>query len=593
MARPIKEETAYKVTLHVNGKYRYASTRPRIITEEGKKNSNKSIHWGTVTEDLKFIPNRKYLYTSIEERQKLIFPKEWDLSEIAKLSSERKAGRPESPDEDTNRLYGATWFLQRVAEATGIREDLEKVFEGNKDMVDDIMTLAMFPYITNFSYSRLARWQQIEKSPSKRILAPCDITRLTQKITEKHRMALLKLRAARLRKEELCCVDSTSRSAYGDSLADIRWGHNKEGLALPQTLEVVIYTLNEHMPIYYRTFPGNMPDCRSIETIMTDVEHAGFHDLVFITDKGYTSIQNIEKYILKNQRAIMCVKVGLKIVLDKIKEFGTFSARPEGMDIDVDSKLYYKQYDLDYEVRSKGDTIKKADRLKLNLYFNPTLRGEQQRTLDIKLAYQKQSLNTAINDKELITDKESFKREHEFYTIEFNTDDTVKSYALNKKHYDDTTITMGFLANMTHKLDFSAPKALASYKLRDEQEKYFQQMKSEMNSDRQRNWSEDGKTGRLFILFISLILGSYVRHKWRTTELKDKFASSLDIIDEMRPIRCVEHKGHSKLITPFVGAQADICNIFGFEMPKGCDTIYKSRKPVKKRGRHKKVDKQD
>lgn len=27
-ARPIKEETAYKITLHKNGKYRYASTRP-------------------------------------------------------------------------------------------------------------------------------------------------------------------------------------------------------------------------------------------------------------------------------------------------------------------------------------------------------------------------------------------------------------------------------------------------------------------------------------------------------------------------------------------------------------------------------------
>ena len=60
MAKPIKEDTAYKVTLHVNGAYRYASTRPRIITEAGKKNSNKSIHWGTVTDGLKFIPNARF-----------------------------------------------------------------------------------------------------------------------------------------------------------------------------------------------------------------------------------------------------------------------------------------------------------------------------------------------------------------------------------------------------------------------------------------------------------------------------------------------------------------------------------------------------
>ena len=60
MAKPIKEDTEYKVTLHVNGAYLYASTRPRIITEAGKKNSNKSIHWGTVTDGLKFIPNARF-----------------------------------------------------------------------------------------------------------------------------------------------------------------------------------------------------------------------------------------------------------------------------------------------------------------------------------------------------------------------------------------------------------------------------------------------------------------------------------------------------------------------------------------------------
>lgn len=35
------------------------------------------------------------------------------------------------------------------------------------------------------------------------------------------------------------------------------------------------------------------------------------------------------------------------------------------------------------------------------------------------------------------------------------------------------------------------------YGLRDEQEKYFQQMKSQLGFDRQHNWSEEGKTGWL------------------------------------------------------------------------------------------------
>ena len=110
MSRPINAETANKVTLHINGGYRYASTRPWVANEATGKNTNKSIHWGTVTEDMRFIPNRRYIYASPEERGKLVFPEGWDLSEIKKLTSNRGPGRPPSGEEDKNRLYGATWL---------------------------------------------------------------------------------------------------------------------------------------------------------------------------------------------------------------------------------------------------------------------------------------------------------------------------------------------------------------------------------------------------------------------------------------------------------------------------------------------------
>ena len=111
-------------------------------------------------------------------------------------------------------------------------------------------------------------------------------------------------------------------------------------------------------------------------------------------------------------------------------------------------------------------------------------------------------------------------------------------------------------------------------------------MKTQMGFDRQRYWSEEGKTGRLLILFVGLIISSYVRHIWKTTGLKKQFASTQDILDEMRSIRRIEHNGRAKFITPFVGAQKDICKAFGFDIPEGCGTEYKSRKvSPKRRGR--------
>jgi hypothetical protein len=65
--------------------------------------------------------------------------------------------------------------------------------------------------------------------------------------------------------------------------------------------------------------------------------------------------------------------------------------------------------------------------------------------------------------------------------------------------------------------------------------------------------------------------------------------SSLAILDEMHAIRCIEHTGSAKFITPFVGAQLAICAAFGFEVPKGCSPEYVSRQKLPaRRGRPRK-----
>jgi transposase len=463
------------------------------------------------------------------------------MSEAERLTGLRSPGRPSYAGDCQNRFYGDIWLLEQIAMDTGIRQDLEVVFNRNGEIVDDILTLAMFPYLTKFNYSRVARWQKVAAAPSLRELTPKAITLLTQSITEQHRIDLLKHRAARLGKNELCAVDSTSRSAYGWSLADIRWGKNKEHLPLEQTLEVVVYTLSSHMPIYYRTFPGNMPDSRSLETILTDLEHAGFKNLVLITDRGYESLRNLEKYILRGQSMVMCAKTGQKNVAKVIQGLKEFGARPEEMRIDPDAMVYHKQYDIDYEVESTGQATKLSDRLKLNLYFDPVRRGIELMELDIALSFQEVALSELLESKGILGDDAWIKREYCYYKVSYNpVTREIKSYELNENKVSKARTLSGFFAIMTHGVDFDAMDAFRAYRLRDEQEKYFQQMKDQMVSDRQRNWSEEGKTGRLFILFVSLILSSYVRHIWKTTKLHELFSSSLDVVDEMRPIRLIE-----------------------------------------------------
>ena len=589
MGRPVDPFSQFRVKPHVINGYTYASTQPPCFDENAGKKKYRYIHWGTLGDGLRFIPGTAYIQASPAERTKLIFPDGWDMQEVNKLSGSKKAGRPAYETEDANRFYGDIWLMEQIAAKTSIRQDLEKVFDGNKEIVDDIMTLAFFSYVTSYTFNRVARWQRLVKAPSMRELTPTRITRLTQSITEKHRMDLLRLRAGRLEPGELCAVDSTSRSTYGNSLADIKWGKNKENLPLEQTLEVVVYTLSSHLPVYYRTFPGNIPDSRSLETILTDLEHAGFHDVILVTDRGYEKIRNLEKCILKSQAMIMCTKVQQKQVLSRIEALGEFNTRPESMTIDVETRLYHQQYDLEYEVQSTGKAIKKADRLRLNLYFDPVRRSEELLQLDIDIEEQKSSLEEMQKTGEA-DDEAVIRKSHNYFEIRFSpTTRVIESFALDEAKVARARRTSGFFSIMTHKLNLSAMETFDAYRLRDEQEKYFQQMKDQMGADRQRNWSEEGKTGRLFVLYVALVIGSYMRHVWKSTDLHKRFSSSLEVLDEMRSIRCIEHTHKAKFITPFVGDQLAICNAFKFETPEGCSPDYVLRQALKrKRGRPRK-----
>ena len=556
----------------------YAATHPYTIDENGKR-KYVNCHWGIVDGNKKFFPGKRYIFASLEERAKLVFPDDWDMSEVKRLSGAKQPGRPAYTDTDKNRFYGDIWLLEQVADRIGLRSDLMQVFENNEEVVNSVLTLAYFSVLTGYSYNRVARWQRIERTPYTKELTPSAITYLTQSISEKERMSLFRLRAARLKDDAVCAVDSTSRSAYGNSLADIKWGKNKEGISLPQTSEVVVYSLDDHMPVYYRTFPGNIPDSRSVETLLTDLRHAGFPDIALLTDRGYESIQNLERYILNGQKMVMCVKVGQSFVLKHILDYGDFAGAPEQMSIDLDTKVFYKQYDIDYRVGGNGGAVHKADKFKLNIYFDPMKRGSDIMNLSAEIEMQRRALQEMKDNSYPLDDDATVKRLYKWFTIDYNPNTRIiKEFTLNEKKVSNARRTSGFYAIATLGMDMTTMQTWELYGLRDEQEKYFQQMKSQLGFDRQRNWSEEGKTGRLLILFVGLILSSYVRHIWKSTNLHKSFSSTLEVFDEMRSIRCVEHTGKTKHITPFVGAQIDIANDFGFKIPEGCAPKYTSRK---------------
>lgn len=588
MSRKPDPTNPYRVRLHKDKGYRYASTQPGTVNPETGKREYTRIHWGTVDENLRFHPNSTYILATAEERSKLIFPEGWDLSETKVLPGLPDASAMIPEGQNENRLYGDSWLLMEIAKITGVFEDLCSVFRDNINYANIVLTIAFFLIIERDTYHNIEEWPNTRKLPYDNSMNSKFITEFTQNITEQNRMDFLKCRAARLNPDEICAVDSTSRSAWGSSLAEIKYGYNKDHLPLPQTVEVVVYTLSQHEPVYYRIYPGNMTDSRSLKTIKKDLNDAGFKNFVLITDRGYETLDNLDYLIEDGQKLIMATKINQKFVLDKIKNYGMFNLHPESMKLDRDSKLYHEQFEFDFsDVNKKSTTI--PDRLKLNIYLNSVDRAEKLLEIELTASKQKTALEKIKTEQTVLGDDESIEKDYSYYDIDLDKEKrTVNDFSFKHDKYEKHLMTAGFFANTTHKLDFDSMTANHHYKLRDEQEKYFTAMKTRLGENRQRVWSEEGKTGRSFVLFVTLIISCYFDYIHRT-KLKDKFATPKKVLACMRPIRYIEHQNTKAYITPFIGKQIDICKAFGIEIPEGCAPAYAMpAQPAKKRGRPRK-----
>lgn len=586
MARKARTDGKFRVTAHRDKAYVYAITQQWTVDPVSGKKKYHTVIWGTLADGMRFIPGKRFIFATADQRCRLEFPEDWDLGEIDRLAN-TIVGRPAYTGPSRNRLYGDIWLLEKIAEKTGLKKDLAAVFPGNKAMADAVLTLAMFPYLTSYTYNRVERWQRLVKAPYDKPLDPPSITHLTQRITEADRMELIRLRIGRLGSDDCIAVDSTSRSTYGESLADIRWGKNKEGIRLPQTNDVVAYALKDHTPVYYRSLPGNMPDCRTVDAILNDLSHAGFPNSVpYLTDRGYESLRNLETCIRTSRAFITASRVDRKPIMERISSFRPYSVSPEEMTFCNEYGIYCAQYEIPYVVEGNGAARLPAKKLRLSLFFDPVRRSEEAVALESDLYVGETFLTDLLRSGEPHKGTvDALKQRCRYFTLTFSDDGRLVSFSKDEKKIAKARLLSGFFANTSHMVDKDAVGIYEYYKMRDEQEKYFSIIKSQMGFNRQRAWSEEGRAGKEFILFVGLILASHVRHIWKT-KLRNVVDTSIGVLDEMRSIRCVEEHHRAKFITPFVGKQVQICKAFGIDIPDRCAPGYTSRKArEKKRGR--------
>jgi transposase len=305
---------------------------------------------------------------------------------------------------------------------------------------------------------------------------------------------------------------------------------------------------------------GNIPDVKTVKTLLSDLEPLGFGKVKLVMDKGFFSIGNINGLLKEHLKFLVSARISLKFIkneLDKTyDDIQTFEYYNE------DYQLYSTTvpYEWDYKQARpyKGDILEEKRRVYIHLYYNIDRAAEDQKNFDRKLMVLKH---------ELLSGKRNPKHEN-LYKKYFSVKSTPVrgiQVSVNNDAVKAAKRYYGFFTLLSNeKMD--ALTALELYRNKDLVEKAFGNLKERLNMRRTLVSSEQSLNGKLFVEFVALIYLSYLNKQMQNAHLYKVF-SMAGLLDKLDVIECFVKPGRKLQIGELLESQYNIFLDLGIKPP--------------------------
>ena len=458
----------------------------------------------------------------------------------------------------TRRFYGATYLLDSIGKQLGITEDLKTCFP---ETYQQILSLAYYLILEEHrALSRFERWSILHKHPYDGSISSQRISELFASITEGAKQRFFTLRGKRKKDKEFWAYDITSFSSYSQQLRQMQYGHNKEHDPLAQLNLAVVYGASSNLPFYYRKLAGNIPDSKTLGTLLADLSFLGFDKVKLVMDRGFYSRANINglyhdhlKFLLSVSMYRKFIRQNLDPIYDSFRSFEHYYPEHE-----LYAHTVTTRWDYEWERPYKGDTLKEKRRIYIHYYFNINRAAEEEKALDKRLSLLRDELLSGHRVKE-----------HEpMYAKYFEVKETPKRglkvsvkadvVAKTKRYY-------GFFALISNeKMD--AIQALNLYRNRDVIEKAFGNLKERLNMRRLLVSSERSLEGKLFVAFVALIYLSHIKKQMQDNGLFKQYTLAT-LLDQLDLIECFEAPGYRMRVGEVLTKQKEIYTALGVKPP--------------------------
>jgi len=286
--------------------------------------------------------------------------------------------------------------------------------------------------------------------------------------------------------------DVTNVYFYGTECCIAKKGHNKEGSHHPQVQIGLAVTKEEGIPIFHKTFEGNIFDARTLQDFLVEFHELNIEDVTLVWDRGVTSEVNI----IDAGKAGFEVICGLAIKQDVQKKVDELLSQ-KGNFTQIKNRVRLKNTIL-YCVKQKyhyGDV-----KGQLILCFNEEkARINKEKRIDQVNRAQK----LLLKRKPISDGMKKF----------FNDDCSIKENEIRESQkYDGCSVIFSTQ-------DLPVDEIVKPYFEKDKIEKAFRSMKSVLGLKPIKHWLEERVKSHIFICYLSYLLISLLETKLKKTEI--------------------------------------------------------------------------
>ena len=287
-------------------------------------------------------------------------------------------------------LNVGAWAIETLAEEAGLFRSLADIF--GHAQARELLHLAIYKLDQSGSMAAYGEWWKEVYLKNASPLSDQRISELLSAVSIKDFEEFFRLRhAAKLDKakaedvESLTyALDNTSISTYSKTIGDAAYGHAKRDPDLKQINYTFVCDQKDGEIVFAYTYEGSINDAAALKEIIYRMRAADLDlsNVTLVTDRGYSSLQNVQKMInleLKFIQGVRIIEDVMKLRFDEYRE----SFRDIGF-YDAETRAYARTVKESWKLETDSGTLNKE--LFVHLYRFPGADEDEMTELAARVA---------------------------------------------------------------------------------------------------------------------------------------------------------------------------------------------------------------